>query len=80
MLVQVYIKRGCLILQHVHDSEQMTYVLVGALKFHVGSEEITVREGEVHIPSGVAHQAERSKTPSTRYLQSIRRVVVVGRR
>lgn len=59
MLVQVYIKRGCLIPQHVHDSEQMTYVLQGALKFHVGSEEITVREGEVlHIPSGVAHQAE----------------------
>ena len=37
----------------------MTYVLQGALKFHVGEEEITVREGEViHIPSGVEHQAE----------------------
>jgi len=59
MLVQVYIKRGCLIPQHSHESEQMTYVLQGALKFHVGDEEITVREGEVlHIPSGVAHQAE----------------------
>lgn len=59
MLVQVYIKRGCLIPQHVHESEQMTYVLQGALKFHVGDEEITVREGEVlHIPSGIAHQAE----------------------
>ena len=59
MLVQVYIKRGCLIPQHAHESEQMTYVLQGALKFHVGDEEITVREGEVlHIPSGVLHQAE----------------------
>jgi quercetin dioxygenase-like cupin family protein len=37
----------------------MTYVLQGALKFLVGGEEITVREGEVlHIPSGVEHQAE----------------------
>jgi len=59
MLVQVYIKRGCLVPLHAHDSEQMTYVLQGALKYLVGGEEITVREGEViHIPSGVQHQAE----------------------
>ena len=59
MLVQVYIKRGCLVPMHAHDSEQMTYVLQGALKFLVAGEEITVREGEVLlIPSGVTHQAE----------------------
>lgn len=59
MLVQVYVKRGCLVPLHSHASEQMTYVLQGGLKFLVGGEEITVREGEViHIPSGVEHQAE----------------------
>ena len=59
MLVQVYVKRGCLVPMHSHESEQMTYVLQGALKFLVGGEEITVREGEVlHIPSGIEHQAE----------------------
>jgi quercetin dioxygenase-like cupin family protein len=59
MLVQIYIKRGCLVPMHTHDSEQMTYVLQGALRFLVGGEEITVREGEVLlIPSGVSHQAE----------------------
>jgi quercetin dioxygenase-like cupin family protein len=59
MLVQVYIKRGCLVPMHAHDSEQMTYVLQGALKFLINGEEITVREGEVlHIPSWVPHQAE----------------------
>lgn len=59
MLVQSYVKRGCQIPRHAHDSEQMTYVLQGALKFVVGGEEITVREGEVlHIPSGVEHQIE----------------------
>jgi quercetin dioxygenase-like cupin family protein len=59
MLVQIYVKRGCLVPMHAHDSEQMVYVLQGALKFRVGGEEITVREGEVlHIPSGVEHQAE----------------------
>jgi quercetin dioxygenase-like cupin family protein len=59
MLVQVYVKRGCLVPMHAHDSEQMTYVLQGALKFLIHGEEITVREGEVlHIPPGVEHQAE----------------------
>jgi len=59
MLVQVYVKRGCLVPMHSHDSEQMTYVLQGALKFLIEGEDITVREGEVlHIPSGVAHQVE----------------------
>jgi quercetin dioxygenase-like cupin family protein len=59
MLVQIYLKRGCLVPMHAHDSEQMTYVLQGALKFVVGGEEITVREGEVlHIPSGTEHQSE----------------------
>jgi unsaturated pyranuronate lyase len=59
MLVQIYVKRGCLVPMHAHESEQMTYVLQGAIKFLVGGEEITVREGEVlHIPSGIEHQAE----------------------
>ena len=59
MLVQVYVKRGCLGPMHAHDSEQMTYVLQGALRFLIHGEEITVREGEVlHIPAGVEHQAE----------------------
>src|SRR5687767_11386343 len=59
MLVQIYVKRGCLVPMHSHESEQMTYVLQGALKFFIGGEEITVREGEVlHIPSNVLHQSE----------------------
>ena len=59
MLAQIYLKRGALVPMHSHDSEQMTYILQGALKFMVGGEEITVREGEVlHIPSGMPHQAE----------------------
>ena len=59
MLAQIYLKRGALVPMHAHDSEQMTYILQGALKFFVGGEEITVREGEVlHIPPGIPHQAE----------------------
>src|SRR6266481_1477597 len=59
MLTQIYLKRGCLVPLHAHESEQMTYVLQGALKFLIGGEEVTVREGEVlHIPARLAHQAE----------------------
>ncbi|MCA1597361.1 MAG: cupin domain-containing protein [Chloroflexi bacterium] len=59
MLAQVYLKKGALVPVHSHESEQMTYVLQGALKFLINGEEITVREGEVlHIPSRVEHQAE----------------------
>ena len=59
MLAQVYLKKGALVPIHSHESEQITYVLQGALKFLINGEEITVREGEVLlIPSWVDHQAE----------------------
>lgn len=59
MIAQIYLKKGALVPMHAHESEQMTYVLQGALKFLVGGEEVTVREGEVlHIPSWAEHQAE----------------------
>jgi quercetin dioxygenase-like cupin family protein len=59
MLAQTYLKQGALVPMHAHPSEQMTYVLQGALKFRVEDEEIVVREGEVlHIPANVRHQAE----------------------
>ena len=54
MVAQIYLKKGALVPMHSHESEQMTYVLQGAMKFLVGGEEITLREGEVlHIPSWV---------------------------
>jgi quercetin dioxygenase-like cupin family protein len=59
MLAQIYLKKGALVPMHSHESEQMTYVLQGALRFRIGGEEVTVREGEVlHIPSWIEHQAE----------------------
>ena len=59
MLTQIYLKRGALVPMHKHESEQMTYVLQGGLKFLVGGEEVIVREGEVLvIPSWVEHQVE----------------------
>jgi quercetin dioxygenase-like cupin family protein len=59
MLAQIYLKRGALVPMHSHESEQMTYILQGAIKFLVGGEEIIVGEGDVlHIPAWTPHQAE----------------------
>lgn len=59
MVTQIYLKRGAIVPMHSHESEQMTYVLQGGLRFLINGEEITVREGEVlHIPGWVPHQAE----------------------
>jgi len=59
MLAQTYLKQGALVPMHAHPSEQMTYVLQGALRFRVEGDEIIVREGEVlHIPANARHQAE----------------------
>ena len=62
MLAHVYLKKGCIVPLHHHINEQITYILEGALRFHIGSEdgeEVIVRAGEVlHIPSNVPHTAE----------------------
>ena len=59
MMAQIYLKRGALVPIHTHESEQMTYILQGALRVLVDGEEIIVSEGEVlHIPPFAPHQAE----------------------
>lgn len=62
MVAHVYLKKGCIVPKHSHENEQITYILEGALKFHLGEdqrEEVVVRAGEVlHIPSNLPHRAE----------------------
>lgn len=62
MLTHVYIKKGGIVPLHHHENEQITYILEGALKFWVGSEDaepIVVRAGEVLVlPSNLPHKAE----------------------
>jgi len=61
MLAHVYLDKGCIVPQHSHDNEQLTYILQGALRFWLGDEEeeVVVRAGEVLvIPSNVPHKAE----------------------
>src|SRR5580704_18520514 len=58
MVAQVFLKKDAVVPEHHHDSEQITYILEGALKFEIEGREVIVRKGEVlSIPSNVPHRA-----------------------
>ena len=59
MLARVLLKKGCIVPEHSHHNEQLTYILDGALKFWIGGQEIVVHAGEVLcIPAHMPHKAE----------------------
>ncbi len=59
MLARVLLKKGCVVPEHSHVNEQLTYIVEGALKFWIDGKEIVVRAGEVLcIPSNMPHKAE----------------------
>jgi quercetin dioxygenase-like cupin family protein len=58
MVAQVFLKKDAVVPEHHHESEQITYILEGALKFELEGGEVVVHKGEVlHIPSNVPHRA-----------------------
>lgn len=59
MLARVLLKKGCVVPEHSHPNEQVTFVLAGALKFWIDGQEIVVSTGEVlTIPPNMPHKAE----------------------
>jgi quercetin dioxygenase-like cupin family protein len=59
MLSRVLLKKGCIVPEHSHLNEQLTYILEGALKFTIDGREIVVNSGEVLcIPPHMPHKAE----------------------
>jgi quercetin dioxygenase-like cupin family protein len=59
MLSRVLLKKGCVVPEHSHYNEQISYVTEGALKFAVDGREIVVSEGEVlAIPRNMPHRVE----------------------
>jgi mannose-6-phosphate isomerase-like protein (cupin superfamily) len=59
MLARVLLKKGCIVPEHSHHNEQLTYILEGALKFWIGGKVIVVNAGEtLCIPSNMPHKAE----------------------
>lgn len=58
MVAQVYIAKGGVVPTHHHESEQISYIVEGALKFELEGREVIVHKGEVLlIPSNVPHSA-----------------------
>ena len=58
-MARIFLKKGCLVPTHNHESEQLTTVFTGALKFLIDGSEIVVRGGEtLLIPAFVHHSAE----------------------
>jgi quercetin dioxygenase-like cupin family protein len=59
MLARVLLKKGCIVPEHFHHNEQLTYIVEGALKFWIDNQEIVVHAGEVLcIPANMPHKAE----------------------
>jgi quercetin dioxygenase-like cupin family protein len=62
MVAQVFLKKGAIVQEHTHESEQITYILEGALRLWLGpngEQDVTVHAGEIlTIPSNVPHRAE----------------------
>ena len=61
MIAHVYLEQGAVVPKHAHHNEQITYILEGTLRFHLGedeSQQVDVAAGEVlHIPAHLPHTA-----------------------
>ena len=58
MVAQVFISKGAVVPEHRHESEQITYILEGALEFEIEGRTVVVSAGQVlRIPSHVPHRA-----------------------
>jgi quercetin dioxygenase-like cupin family protein len=56
MVAQMMLSRDCLVPLHHHESEQISMVIQGILKFEMAGRELIVGAGEVVvIPSNVPH-------------------------
>ena len=58
MIAQVFLKKDAVVPEHHHESEQITYILEGALEFQIEGQTVVVSAGQVlRIPSHVPHAA-----------------------
>jgi quercetin dioxygenase-like cupin family protein len=58
MLARVIAKKGCVVPEHSHFNEQLSYIEKGALRFTIDGKDIVVKAGEVLcIPPNLPHSA-----------------------
>jgi quercetin dioxygenase-like cupin family protein len=57
MLAQVFLAKDAVVPEHHHESEQISYVLSGSIRFEIEGREIPLGAGQVLvIPSNVPHR------------------------
>lgn len=55
---RIVLKKGCVVPEHQHVNEQISYTIEGALTFYLDGKKITVHPGEVlTIPANMPHKA-----------------------
>jgi quercetin dioxygenase-like cupin family protein len=58
MLAQVFLKKGCVVASHKHESEQLTYILKGLMELTLPDGKVRLVEGQVLlIPPNLEHSA-----------------------
>lgn len=58
MVAKIFLKKGAVVPAHKHESEQLTWIMSGALEFTINGEKLIVKENEVlKIPSMLEHAA-----------------------
>lgn len=59
-VAQIWLAKSALVPTHTHESEQLSYIVEGALRFRLGDgDDVMVRTGEILvIPSNMPHAAE----------------------
>ena len=57
MVAQVSLKKGAVVPEHTHESEQISSVLTGALRFRIGGSDTVLRAGQaLVIPPQAPHE------------------------
>jgi hypothetical protein len=66
MVAQIFLKRGAIVPSHSHESEQLTYVLTGALTFTLDGRNITAAQASCcEFRRGCRTALRRSRTRSS---------------
>src|SRR5437899_10426825 len=59
MLARVLLQKGCIVPEHSHHNEQLTYIVEGALKFYIDGKETVVHAfGVLCIRSNMRHKTD----------------------
>ncbi|HII81753.1 MAG: cupin domain-containing protein [Candidatus Thermoplasmatota archaeon] len=58
MVAQLDIRKGSVVPEHMHENEQITWIMKGKLHFKIDGKEMDVGQGEiVIIPPNIKHEA-----------------------